>query len=105
MDVAPFVENGRTYVPVRFLFNALGMQNQNIFWFGNTGQVKLQEPGFSVVELTVGKVELLSNGEPVPGVDVSPLLRNARTCLPARWVANALGYDSEWDPTLNLVVC
>jgi hypothetical protein len=105
MDVAPFIENGRTYVPVRFLSNALGVQNQNIFWRGNTGQVKLQEPGFNVVELAVGKKEVLSNGAPVPGVDVSPLLRNARTFLPARWVANALGYDVDWDASLGLVVC
>lgn len=105
MDVAPFIENGRTFVPVRFLSNALGVQNQNIFWFGNTGRVVLQEPGFNVVELTVGKVEVLSNGEPVPGVDVAPMLRNDRTFLPARFVANALGYDVEWDPELNLVVC
>ena len=67
MDVAPFVENGRTFVPVRFLSNALGVQNQNIFWFGDTGQVKLQEPGFPVVELAVGKAEVLSNGSPVSG--------------------------------------
>ena len=105
MDVAPFVENGRTFVPVRFLSNALGVQNQNIFWFGDTGQVKLQEPGFPVVELAVGKVEVLSNGAPVPGVDVAPVVRSDRTFLPARWVANALGYDVDWDPALNLVVC
>ena len=105
MDVAPFIENGRTFVPVRFLSNALGVRNGNIFWFGDTGQVKLQEPGFNVVELTVGKVEVLSNGEPVSNVDVAPLLRDSRTFLPARFVANALGYDVEWNPELNLVVC
>ena len=105
MDVAPFVENGRTFVPVRFLSNALGVQNQNIFWFGNTGQVKLQEPGFPVVELIVGKAEVLSNGSPVSGVDVAPLVRSERTFLPARFVANALGYDVDWDPALNLVTC
>jgi hypothetical protein len=105
MDVAPFVENGRTFVPVRFLSNALGVQNQNIFWFNDTGQVKLQEPGFPVVELTVGKAEVLSNGSPVSGVDVAPLVKSDRTFLPARFVANALGYDVDWDPALNLVTC
>jgi len=105
MDVAPFVETGRTFVPVRFLSNALGVQNQNIYWLGDTGKVKLQEPGFSVVELTVGKVEVLSNGEPVSGVDVAPLLRDSRTFLPARFVAEALGYQVEWDEKTQTVVC
>ncbi|MCL6478336.1 MAG: copper amine oxidase N-terminal domain-containing protein, partial [Peptococcaceae bacterium] len=27
MDVAPFIENDRTFVPVRFLGNALGVDN------------------------------------------------------------------------------
>ncbi|MBC7324181.1 MAG: copper amine oxidase N-terminal domain-containing protein, partial [Moorella sp. (in: Bacteria)] len=89
----------------RFLSNALGVRDENIFWFGNAGRVVLQEPGFNVVELTVGRAEVLSNGEPVPGVDAAPMLRNARTFLPARFVANALGYDVDWDPALGLVVC
>ena len=105
MDVAPFIENGRTFVPVRFLSNALGVQNQNIFWYGDTGQVKLQEPGFNVVELTVGKIEVLSNGAPVPGVDVAPVIRSDRTFLPARFVAEALGYQVEWDEKTQTVVC
>ncbi len=105
MDVAPFVENGRTFVPVRFLSNALGVKNENIFWFGNTGQIKLQEPGFNVVELTVGVPEVKSNGVPVSGVDVAPMIRDSRTFLPARFVANALGYDVDWDASLGLVVC
>ena len=105
MDVAPFVEAGRTFVPVRFLSNALGVKNENISWSGDTGQVKLQEPGFPVVELTVGKAEVLSNSSPLSGVDVAPLMRSDRTFLPARFVAEALGYQVEWDEKTQTVVC
>ena len=105
MDVAPFVENGRTFVPVRYLSNALGVKNENIAWDGATGKVTLAEPGYPVVELSVGRAEVLSDGRPVPGVDVAPLLRSARTFLPARFVAQALGYEVKWDPELSLVVC
>ena len=103
MDVAPFIENGRTFVPVRFLANALGVWN--IYWSEADQRVELREPGFPTVEMTVGKVEVLSNGQPVPGVDVAPILRNDRTFLPARFVAQALGYEVDWDPALNLVIC
>lgn len=105
MDVAPFIENGRTFVPVRYLSNALGVRNENIAWDGASGRVTLAEPGYPKVELTVGRVEVLSDSQPVPGVDVAPLLRSARTFLPARFVAQALGYEVKWDPELSLVVC
>jgi len=32
MDVSPFIQNDRTFVPVRFLGNALGVSNDNITW-------------------------------------------------------------------------
>jgi len=36
MDVAPFISNGRTFVPVRFLGYALGVPNEQIEWDGVT---------------------------------------------------------------------
>jgi len=30
MDAAPFIENGRTYIPVRFLANSLAVPNDDI---------------------------------------------------------------------------
>lgn len=32
MDVAPFIQNDRTFVPVRFLGNALGVTDDRIVW-------------------------------------------------------------------------
>jgi hypothetical protein len=104
MDVAPFVEQGRTFVPVRFLSNALGVEDKNIGWDEKSRLVTLKQPGFPVVELTVGKKQIKSDSQ-TRDMDVSPLVRSARTFLPARWVAEALGYQVEWDASLGLVVC
>lgn len=104
MDVAPFVLAGRTFVPVRFLSNALGVEDKNIGWNEKARLVTLKQPGFPVVELVVGSRQLKSNGQ-VTNMDVSPLVRSGRTFLPARWVAEALGYQVEWDASLGLVVC
>ncbi|MCS5697301.1 copper amine oxidase N-terminal domain-containing protein [Desulfofundulus thermocisternus] len=104
MDVAPFIEQGRTFVPVRFLSNALGVTNEHIGWNEKARLVTLKQPGFPVVELVVGSRQLKSNGK-VTNMDVSPLVRSGRTFLPARWVAEALGYQVEWDASLGLVVC
>ncbi|AEG14448.1 copper amine oxidase-like domain-containing protein [Desulfofundulus kuznetsovii DSM 6115] len=104
MDVAPFVEAGRTFVPVRFLSNALGVEDKNIGWNEKARLVTLKQPGYPVVELVVGSKQLKSNGQ-VTNMDVSPLVRSGRTFLPARWVAEALGYQVDWDASLGLVVC
>ncbi|WP_051688360.1 stalk domain-containing protein [Desulfofalx alkaliphila] len=101
MDAAPFIEQGRTFVPIRFLSNALGVENENIAW--ESPRVTLSEPGFPVVELAVGQKQIKSDGK-VTKTDVAPLLRNGRTFLPARFVAEALGYTVEWDAQNNIVL-
>ncbi|WP_073164116.1 copper amine oxidase N-terminal domain-containing protein [Desulfofundulus australicus] len=104
MDVAPFVEQGRTFVPVRYLSNALGVEDKNIGWNEKARLVTLKQPGYPVVELVIGSRQLKSNGK-VTNMDVSPLVRSGRTFLPARWVAEALGYQVDWDASLGLVIC
>jgi hypothetical protein len=101
MDAKPFVEQGRTFVPVRYLSNALGVTDKHIGW--KSPRVTLDEPGFPVVELAVGSKQLKSNGKATT-MDVSPLARQGRTYLPARWVAESLGYQVDWDPKLPSVV-
>lgn len=102
MDVAPFIENGRTFVPIRYLSNALGVTDEFIGWESPT--VTLSEPGFPVVELSVGKKEITSDGK-TKAIDTSPLLREGRTFLPARFVAEALGYQVDWDAANQVVIC
>jgi hypothetical protein len=105
MDAAPYVKDGRTFVPVRYLSNALGVSSENIGWDSDAQKVTLSEPGLPVVELTVGKAEVVRDGQSVPGVDVAPeVVPPGRTTLPARFVAEALGFKVKWLPDQNLVV-
>lgn len=104
MDVAPFIENGRTYVPVRYLSNALGVTDENIGWDERARLVTLAEPGFPKVELTIGSKTIKSDDQ-ARQMDVAPLIRDARTFLPARFVAEALGYQVDWDAANQVVIC
>ncbi len=55
--------------------------------------------------MTVGKKHVISNGNRRE-IDVSPeIIPPGRTMLPARWVAEALGYQVDWDPANSLVLC
>ncbi|MEG6513576.1 stalk domain-containing protein [Desulforamulus ruminis] len=101
MDAAPYISQDRTFVPVRFLGNALGVTNENIFWDTETSKAKLVL-GSRSAELTIGKKELLA-GSQAKTMDVAPELKNARTYLPARFVAEALGYQVDFVD--GLVVC
>jgi len=102
MDAAPFIQSGRTFVPIRYLGNALGVTDKYILW--KSPKVTFKEPGFPVVELTVGKKQIKSSGVS-RAMDVAPVLKSGRTYLPARFVAEALGYEVAWDPQNKVVVC
>ncbi len=101
MDTAPFIKDSRTFVPVRFLGNALGVSDSNISWDNNARKAALQ--GKSKLELTIGSKTMLKNNQPSV-MDVAPMIANSRTMLPARYVAEGLGFKVEWDAVNQLVV-
>jgi len=99
MDVAPYVKNGRTYLPVRYVGQALGVNANNILWDGKTATLI---SGNKVVQVTVGSKEMKLNGASIT-MDVAPEITNGRTMLPFRWIAQALGASVNWDKDTQTV--
>lgn len=89
MDVAPYVKNGRSYVPVRYLAYALGVTEDNVKYDEATSTVTLVK-GDKTVKLVIGDKNLSVN-DTVTAMDVAPETTNGRTMLPARFVAEAFG--------------
>jgi len=121
MDAKTFIENGRTYVPVRYLAYALGVEDKNIVWNSKENRVSLTLPeketniigdrtvvvGYEItVQLQIGKDRLVSNKLELNNrrMDVTPVVRDGRTYLPARWVAEAFGYKLDWLPESQTVL-
>ncbi|KAF1085505.1 Anti-sigma-V factor RsiV [Sporotomaculum syntrophicum] len=116
MDAAPFIADGRTYVPVRFLAGALGAEDEFIKWDQSTGTVSLIFQGDNNIGigLETGSRQLVINYLDAEAVevleskkvlmDVTPVLRDGRIYLPARWVAEACGYKVEWDSNTQSVL-
>lgn len=102
MDVTPFIENNRVYVPVRFLANSLGIHGDDIEWDAEKQTVILQGDGI-VIKLAIDNKTIYTNEQP-RSMDVSPLNKEGRVFLPARWVAVALGYEVKWDSTVQQVL-
>jgi inhibitor of cysteine peptidase len=94
MDAETFIENDRVYVPVRYLALALGITEENIVWNSSSRTVTLSQ-GNLAVSAVIGDSTLSVNGQPLV-MDVAPVLRDGRTYLPARFIAEAFGYTVGW---------
>lgn len=94
MDAVPFVENGRTYVPVRYLAYSCGLTDQDVKYDQVFQTVSLTKGNVSL-QLQVGIDQFINDGKVVE-LDVPPVMINGRTYLPARWVAEAFGYKVAW---------
>ncbi|SHH33814.1 Copper amine oxidase N-terminal domain-containing protein, partial [Thermosyntropha lipolytica DSM 11003] len=103
MDTAPQIyPPGRTFVPVRFLGNAFGVDDKNITWDGKANTATLK--GKKTLRLQIGNKTMHSDGQAVK-MDVAPLIQPpGRTMLPARYVAEGLGYIVEWDAKSQMVI-
>lgn len=101
MDVAPYVKDGRTYLPVRYVAYALGVAENNIMWDSATGTVTMIK-GDKVVQVTVGSKNMVINGATI-AMDAAPEINNGRTMLPFRWIAWAFGANVEWDGATQTV--
>ncbi|MEN6391302.1 MAG: copper amine oxidase N-terminal domain-containing protein, partial [Syntrophomonas sp.] len=43
MEVAPYINNGRTYVPILYLAQALGVQTKDVVWDAGTATITLSK--------------------------------------------------------------
>ncbi|MBC9784490.1 copper amine oxidase N-terminal domain-containing protein [Heliobacterium chlorum] len=104
LDAAPYIKNDRTYVPLRYVAKAVGVEDNNIVYNAADRSVVLLK-GDRAVKLTVGSTEMSINGIPV-SMDVAPeIVEPGRIMLPVRWVAQALGVTLNWDAATQTVTC
>ena len=95
MDITPFIENGRTYLPVRFVAEPFGIRTS---WNAATQTVTLDR-GRTTARLVIGSKTITIGEGPASSallMDVAPILRNGRTFLPVRYVADAFGLTTTW---------
>ena len=98
-DQAPAIVEGRTLVPLRAIFEALGA---SVEWDQATKTVS-STLGEDSISLSVGSTTLVKNGEDIT-LDVPAQIINSRTMVPARAIAEAYGVGVEWDAATRTVV-
>lgn len=88
-DVEPYIKNSRTYVPVRFVSEAIGC---DVYWEDGAAIIK----GEKTIILYPGENYAVADGETLP-LDGGAELVSNRTFVPLRFVAETLGCSVEWD--------
>lgn len=91
-DVPPVVVDGRTLVPVRAIFEALGA---TVEWDQET-QTATGTRGDTTVIIQIDNTTAYVNGE-ARTLDVPAQLVESRTLVPARFVSEALECNVTWD--------
>ena len=98
-DAAPYINSdNRTLVPLRAIAEAL---NLKVDWDDEAKTATFAtEDGAKKVDFTIGAKELkVTEGEKASTVemDTAAVITNDRTYAPARYLAEAFGYNVSWD--------
>ncbi len=104
-EVAPFIEDGTTYVPVRAIANGLGLV---ISWDSETSTVFIGDKGSAAPEKG-DAANIFINGKKfnptdVNGKSVPPIIKDGTTYLPVRAVAQAFAKKVDWRSEDSTVV-
>ncbi len=99
-DVPPFIKEGRTMVPVRFVSQELGAR---VSWDGDERKVTIVK-GDIQVELIIGEKTVWINGEEQRDLlDVPAEIVKGRTMVPLRFVGETLEARVGWDGAKRIV--
>ena len=104
-DADPYIEKGRTMVPIRVISENLGYE---VSWTPEEQKVAIFKPEFA--ETGFGIILYINN--PVVGLyedeeiklDAPPKIINGRTFVPIRFIAETMGLKVNWDNANRTVI-
>lgn len=88
----PIIEDGRTLVPMRFLFEQMGA---DVDWNAET-QTAMATLNNTAVTFAIDDTEATVNNQPTT-MEVPAQLVNGKTMVPLRFLSEELGYTVTWD--------
>jgi len=101
-DEKPFIKDGRTYIPVRFVAEALGA---DVSWSHEIQGAIIKKDNLEL-QLPIGSktMTVMKNGEiTTVTMDAAAMKQNGRTLIPIRFVAEAMGAWVSISPAYNTV--
>jgi hypothetical protein len=106
-EAVPIIVNKRTLLPFRAVLVNLGVPNDDdhIIWNGEESSVTViyNTDGNEIkISLKINDNEAMVN-DSKEELDVAPMLYNSRTYIPARFIAQSLGKNVDWDGSTSTV--
>lgn len=98
-DTDPIIENSRTLVPMRAVFEALGAE---ITWDQENMTVHAKK-GETTVSLKIDDNTGYINNSLVK-LDTPAKIKNSRTIVPIRFIVESFNADVEWDASMQAVI-
>lgn len=98
-DVQPFIEDNRTLVPVRSIFEAMGM---TVEWDGATSTITASGQG-NTISMRINDTMAIVNGKTMM-MDVPPRVIDERTLVPVRFIAESLDAHVNWNAEKREVI-
>lgn len=97
-DTPPQIVDGSTFVPIRWVAEALDVQ----FDWNNAAKKGSVTKGGTSLEFTIDRKEAVKNGEPVT-LEASPYIAQERTFVPVRWIGEAFDLQVDWEPDARII--
>lgn len=96
------VEDSTTMVPLRAIFNALGVTDDQIVWDNDSNSLEVRTADHYIF-LAIGSKGGLVDGVFTPLLVAPYLSESDRTMIPLRFVSESLGAAVEWDEQTKTV--
>ena len=94
-DTKPMLKDKRTFLPLRAILNAIGVENENIIWWEMANAVEIRHNDTHIF-MVIDSNEIIVN-DSLYMVDVPPFVINGRTMVPVRFLSENLNCRVEWD--------
>ena len=96
LDVAPFIKNSNTMIPLRGLLEAMGA---SIEWNGDNQSIKITKESITIDMQIRNILVYVTNvkGTVRYSFRTAPIIKDGRTFIPLRFISENLGYEVAWD--------
>ena len=102
-DAKPFIQDGRTLVPLRPIAEAMGLE---VNWYPSLNQAYFGN-GEEIVKFTLNsksyEYQNLKGANETKAMDVAAISVDGRIYAPARYLAEGFGYNVGWNGNTNTV--
>lgn len=100
-DVSPLLIDGRTYLPLRAILNAIGVDNKDIIWWELSESVEIRHQDIHIF-MPVNSFEVIVN-DSIYYTDSPAFIKESRTFVPVRFLSETLNCKVDWDG-INFIV-